>query len=248
MFGWFKPRCPCDEHCKSWIEDRLHWLYDQFPDNVYNGRKMILPLEKFFPDKYDQSKRSVQTMFDRVCGYMDVDPEHVHLELVQEVKEGFWLVNDLGHAMPQAAGTFSFGERKLRVRIDQAGLHDPMALVGTMAHELAHVRLLGEHRYHAKYFDNELLTDLTVVFLGLGIFLANSARHSYPLNSHWPETNASRPEYMTPQMFGWALAHIAWHNNERWPSWAPHLKMGPRGDLKQSLKYLWQTEDSKFRP
>jgi hypothetical protein len=248
MFGWFKPCCPCDVHAKAWIEERLHWLHDEFPDNVYNGRRMILPLKQFFPDPYDESPRSVRTLFDRVCDYMEVDPHTVDMEIVDDLKENFWLSNETGDLIPQAAGTFTIEDDGIHVRIDRTGLHDPMSLVGTMAHELAHARLLGERRYLAEYYDNELLTDLTVVYLGLGIFLANSPRHYRSIDGQWPNTQAVRPEYMTPPMFGWAMAHVAWHNNEQWPAWARHLKIGPRGDLKQGLRYLWTTEDSTFKP
>lgn len=248
MFSWFKPRCPCDTYQKAWIEDRLHWLYNEFPDNVYNGRRMILPLAEFFPARYDASDESVLALFQRVCGYMGVDADDIRLEIVADAKESFWLVNDEGQVIPQAGGVFVYGENQCVVRIDRLELRDPMGLVGTIAHELAHVRLLGEHRYDATAFDNELLTDLTVVYLGLGIFRTNSQRYYRSIDSHWPGTDVRRPEYMTPPMFAWALAHVAWHNNQRWPAWAAHLQMGPRSDLKQALKYLWTTEDSVFRP
>jgi hypothetical protein len=50
--------------------------------------------------------------------------------------------------------------------IDRSDLGNPMNLVGTMTHELAHARLLGERRVDPEIYDNELLTDLTVVFMG----------------------------------------------------------------------------------
>jgi hypothetical protein len=97
-------------------------------------------------------------------------------------------------------------------------------------------------------FDNELLTDLTVVFHGLGIFLANSHRHYASLDTYWPETKVRKPEYMTYPMFGYALAHSAWFRQERKPTWMKHLGMDARSAFKQGVRYLWETGDSQFKP
>ena len=59
-------------------------------------------------------------------------------------------------------------------------------------------------------YDNELLTDLTTVFKGMGIFLANSPRHWDGNYTSWPGTELRKPEYMTGAMFGYALALMAW--------------------------------------
>jgi hypothetical protein len=47
-------------------------------------------------------------------------------------------------------------------------------------------------------YDNELLTDLTVVVFGLGIFLANMPRNWDSQYKKWPGTDLNMPEYMTP--------------------------------------------------
>jgi hypothetical protein len=117
-----------------------------------------------------------------------------------------------------------------------------------MAHELAHVRLLGESRVMAEEFDNELLTDLTVVHFGLGIVLANTPRTWDSQYTKWPDTDLLKPEYMTPPMFGWALAHLAWHRGEERPGWARYLNSGARINLNQSLRYLRATGDSVYQP
>jgi hypothetical protein len=199
------------------------------------------------PDPYDGSNKAVRTLLDRVCEYMDVVPALVALKAVKEAGQ-IWLVNETGQALGGAAGTYEEGDRKFIIRIAKSGLDDPMGLVGTMAHELAHVRLLGESRIMQEEFDNELLTDLTTVAFGLGIFLANSPRNWRSDLKTWPDSDLNRPEYMSPPMFGYALAHLAWHRGDEWPDWARHLNWSVRGEFKQSLRYLQKTGDSWFRP
>jgi hypothetical protein len=248
MLGWlFQPTCPCDPSAKGWVEERLQWLSEEFEDSAFAGQPVVLPTPEFFPDPYDASKRAARVLLDRVCGYMDVVPDLVALKFIKDATS-IWLVNEAGQYLPGAAGTYEEGERKFIVRIAASGLDDPMGLVGTMAHELAHVRLLGESRLMREVYDNELVTDLTVVFFGLGIFLANTPRDWESGYSKWPETKLLKPEYMTPPMFGYALAHLAWHRGEEKPAWAKHLNWAARANLKEGLRYLHKTADSQFKP
>lgn len=248
MLDWlFPPSCPCDPAAKAWVEERLQWLSEEFDDHAFNGRPLVLPTPNFFPDSYDGSKKSVRTLLERVCEYMDVVPSLVSMKLVSDSRNsGF--VNEAGQDLPTAAGTYEEGERKFIIRIDKDGLADPMGLVGTIAHELAHVRLLGESRVMREIYDNELLTDLTVVYFGLGIFLANMPRAWESQYSKWPDSDLIKPEYMTRPMFGYALAHLAWFRGEERPDWSAHLHWNARPDLKQAIRFLFKTGDSAYKP
>jgi hypothetical protein len=178
---------------------------------------------------------------------MGVDPRRVVLKFTSKAGK-VWLVNDQGQDVAHTAGTFqNLGDRYV-IRLDTAGMGEPMELVGTMAHELAHARLLGEGRIDDGVWDNELLTDLTVVFLGLGIFLANTPRTWDSQYKVWPGTSLKKPEYMTLPMFGYALAHLAWFRGEAKPRWAAYLRWNARGEFKQGLRYLTRTGDSAFKP
>lgn len=89
---------------------------------------------------------------------------------------------------------------------------------------------------------------LAMVHFGLGIFLANTPRNWESQYSNWLDTDLLKPEYMTPPMFGWALAHLAWFRGEERPEWARHLNGDARANLKQDLRYLFATKDSWYRP
>jgi hypothetical protein len=267
MFDWLmRPTCPCDPAAKKWVEKRLDWLAEQFDDSAFSGRRLVLPTPEFFPDPYDASNKAVRLLLERVCEYMDVDPDRIKLEFVSDAGK-IWLVDGSGQYVAQTAGTYEqiteydgdgefeagdYGELRRAthslVRIDKQGLHNTMELVGTIAHELAHVRLMGEERVDPDIYDNELLTDLTVVHFGLGVFLANVPRNWDSQYTSWPGTKLKKPEYMTPPMFGWALAHLAWHRGEDAPKWSRHLNSGARANFKQGLRYLRATGDSTYKP
>ena len=248
MFNWFKPTCPVDEQAKAWVEKRLGWLANQFGLDVFTRRALILPTEDFFPDRFGADQQAAQTLLERVCRYMDADPDCVELKLFRD-SNPLWLVNEQGQYLPGAAGLYEESDSsRVVIQLGKSQLSEPIWAIGTIAHELAHLRLLGEKRIHQSVFDNELLTDLTVVFHGLGIFLANDPRAWESQMTRWPNSKLKKPEYMTQPMFGYALAHSAWHRDERKPQWAKFLRPDARCSLKQGIRFLFETEQSEFKP
>jgi hypothetical protein len=248
MFAWFRPTCPCDPAAKAWVEDRLRWLTGQFGLHVLLERPVILPTEEYFPDPWDGSPKAARRMFHRVCEYMGVDPDAVELRFYDAKPSA---LHALDPTFGIAAGTWSAAEQSLQpgvITLERAGLGRPADLVGVMAHELAHQRLLGERRADPHAFDNELLTDLTAVFHGFGVFLANNPRKSTGELSRWPGTKLYRPEYLSEPMSGYALAHVAWHRDEASPAWVKALRWAPRAVFKQGLRFLDRTADSSFKP
>lgn len=247
MFGWFQPKCPCDPHAKAWVEKRLNWLGAQFPNNVFTSRELVYPTDDFFPDEYEPSREGATALLHRVCHLIGVAREGVTLKFSHS-RDRLTLVNGSGYQMPHSAGTFIQSSGHYFITIDIDELARPHELIGTFAHELAHARLIGERRVDPRVFDNELLTDLTAVFLGFGLFLANSPRNWMSQYSRWPGTALPKPEYMTPPMYGYVLAHIAWFQGEKKPGWAKYLGRLSMVDFREAIRFLFHTGDSEFRP
>lgn len=248
IFDWLRspPTCPCSPPAKAWVEKRLEWLCQEFPDNVYTGKRLVLPTREFFPEIYNGKRQDVEILLERVCDYMEVDRSRIVLEFTRGGDE-LRLINDEGHDIPAGfAGQYQEGEGYTLIHLDVSEIGDPVQIAGTLSHELAHARLIGERRITGEEFDNELLTDLTTVALGLGIFLASSPRNWRSGYSKWEGTDFNRPEYMTPPMFGYAFAHLAWMENDRRPDWIGHLPYEARHSVKESIRYLFETHDSSF--
>jgi hypothetical protein len=240
MCGWLRPWSRLDAEAKRWVESHLAWLADEFGADVFLRRALILPTEEFFPAPFDGSEESVQEMYCQICAYMDVDPAVIPLEIYIE-RQAIGLMNERGQAVMEGAGGRYHGDK---ITLNRDEITNPMRLVGTLAHELSHHKLMGEERIDPDRDDNELLTDLTSVFFGFGIFRANGVYTWQSLNTHWPGTTLIKPEYMTEPMFSYALAHRAWLREERRPEWMKHLSWGPRAACKHSLRYLRKTGDS----
>jgi hypothetical protein len=245
MFGWFAPSCPADPAAKAWIEKRFLWLCEQFGVDQFARNVMVLPTHDFFPDPYDGSQDAACALLHRVCSYMGVDSANVKLKFYSESKRPEF-VDANGYATAPSAGLYRRGHTNI-IYLERNQLAEPMHLVGTMAHELAHARLLGEDRIDPKVFDHELTTDLMTVFQGLGLYLANAPRHWGSGYTTWPGTKLKKPEYMTSPMFAYALGLWGWLRDQQKPYWLGDLHFNVRGECKDALRYLFKTEDTSLK-
>ena len=114
-----------------------------------------------------------------------------------------------------------------------------MALVGTLAHELGHVILLRPELVGRDEPDMEPLNDLLTVFLGFGIFSANSAfrfeQHTDNYSQGW---STRRLGYLSEELFGYALARFTLERGEAKPEWRSFLSTNVAVYMKRSLAWL----------
>lgn len=247
----FKPRCPVNPQEKKWIEHSIKRLIQEFGFDTLRNVEVILPLPQYFPDPYRGTHICVRKLVHRVCQYMHIDPKRIHVEVYRENRD-----DELFQALPTGqrshngpAGLYmgSNDSGSTTIAIEASKLSDPMGLVGAIAHELGHVRLLGEYRVSPDEPDHEMLTDLTTVFFGLGIFTANTAfRFSQWQTSDKHVWQTSQQGYLSEPMYGYAFACFAWMREEYNPAWAKKLKLNVRTYLKHSLQHLEKTGDTEL--
>ncbi len=204
-----------------------------------------------FPDVFDGSEASVEKLVHRVCAYMQIDPTRIKLEVfpdeAAELRENsLWSINT-----NRPAGIY-FGHEsvmdedgKAIIALKSSVLKDPIVLVATVAHELGHLILLGDGHLDRNTPDHEPMTDLLTVFLGLGIFSANSAAR-FQHHDHgggWHSWSMQRLGYLPQEVYGYALAKFAAERGEIKPDWTQHLSTNVRAYLKQSSRWLAKNAD-----
>lgn len=247
--GWFTAaKCPVDAETKEWLEGSFNWLIDDLGEETLRSVEVALPTAEYFPDPYSGSQHDIQSMVERVCEYMSVDPAEVELK---------FFTHDQGAGLhPLAAvegrahdlGTYQRRGGKYHISLETSQAVNPEAMIATIAHELGHVILEGEGRLDDGHPDHEPLTDLLTVFYGMGIFNANSAfLFEQWTNAQAQGWHAAAGGYLTEEMYGYALALFAYARGESKPDWAGHLKTNPRYFFRQGLKYLEKTGDTKVR-
>jgi hypothetical protein len=253
VLGFFrsKPTCPLDADQQQWLDGRFRWLGQQLGEDAPRKCQVVLPTPDFFPDRYDGRPEDARVMLDRVARYMNVDPSCVDFTVYDQARQPRTL--GFGRAS-NAAGMYVCGEAdasgnrpRPTIGIDAAQLADPMSLVATIAHELGHEILLGQGRVSRDANDHEPLTDLLTVFLGLGIFTANSTIRDRGWSSGtWTGWETKRLGYLDQRMFGYALARFAWARGETGPPWIKHVRPDVRSPLKQGLRFLAQTDGQRL--
>jgi hypothetical protein len=238
--GLWRSSCPVREVEQLWIEESMDWMVTEFGRRRLL-REVVLPTDQYFPGAYQGSRDDVAGVLAKLCAQLGVDEGRVELEFDDSAEDGSADLSaevDLHSESHGAAGLYHGGGR-IAIRSDLA--RRPMALVATIAHELGHLLLLGDGRITPDRKDHEPLTDLLVVYCGLGIFAANAAfeygREARGQRSYY---TTSRLGYLTEPMYGYALARYAWLRGERKPDWARYLDTNPRAVLKSGLRYLHQ--------
>jgi len=254
MFG-FSPKLPITEEDRLWVNDGFQRLEKLLGRRRMLEAKVVEPTAEDFPDRYDQSSEAVEMLFSRLCVYMGVDRKTIQLEIFpDEVDE----LRDLLPAWSSDRGSHAAGlylhaherersdetERRMVVALRSTLLRDPLSLVAVAAHELGHVILLGGKLMKAQTTDHEPMTDLLTVFLGLGIFTANSAaRFKQFENDRKIGWSMQRLGYLPEPVFGYALAKFAHERNEKRPEWIRHLSPNVKSDCRNSLRWIGENRE-----
>ena len=115
----------------------------------------------------------------------------------------------------------------------------PAPLTATLAHELAHVRLLHEQRLTGEEEDHELTTETTAGLLGFAVFSANSAVRErdvqFSTGTGW---SVGQLGYFRVQTWGALLGLLAHHRGEDRPPWASALTGSARRTMSATQRWL----------
>ena len=209
-----------DQDTIDWEYDTYAWLFENFGGyEQFLGADLVRPTDAYFPIESGLSGHALaEAIFAQVKTHARMDQWPCRLE-PQEPDPNLVVGEALilqGYE-PSPAGTFSvrgdveeIGEA-VTITYNPKQLSDPMSLVATFAHELSHFLLASAPDLPPG--DEELLefaTDLTAVYLGFGIFMANSSfkfqQHGDAISMGW---STSRQGYMTERQLVFALAIFA---------------------------------------
>jgi hypothetical protein len=241
MFGWFsKPACPVDPETQAWVDHRWRWIVTTLAPVRLASMPVVLPLHDFFPDPYDPADPSkVRLLFDRVCSYMRLDPRRFELATFAATKDRATATSPFRPEYEGAAGLYDRKGLDCTIWLNEAHLSNPLALVATMAHELAHEHLLGRELVTEREDDHEPLTDLLTVYFGMGVIVANAVvQEGIDRMGAYGMSWVSRQGYLDMRTFGYALALFATDRDEVYPSWAKELRPDVRDAFKKGIRWL----------
>ncbi|MFT3934880.1 MAG: hypothetical protein QM726_14745 [Chitinophagaceae bacterium] len=246
MFSFFKKnrpaKCPVDNETRQWLEASINLLFDIFKRDRLHEKKVMIPHHSDFPIRYDGTELSALESLKIVCRQMDIPYDEIKIDFFTDG------VSELDTGSPLNGGRIflsSEGDKNtaglyfgrdtdglFHIALERKKLNLPENMVATLAHELSHVKLLGENRIDE---NDEKLTDLTTILFGMGIFNANSAFQTYTtIDSHgWRKMG-----YLTQMEWGYALALVEYKKKQKDQAWLKYLSPNVRQDFLMGLKYL----------
>jgi len=197
---------------REWLWAALQTLVDARGEEPFLRSPIVLPDDKFFPDRWSADERGVARLAKRLLGYAGLGHLEVEVQLFTEQTE----VREVGLDGRAAAtshvgaaawfagirgGTCLFGAES-----DQ--LDDPIGIVGAMAHEIGHAYRRSFRLEHRDRTIEEKLTDVTTIYLGFGLLTtAASARF---ITAHHDNMGSSyahkRQGYLAPYEMAFMLA------------------------------------------
>lgn len=227
------------------MEDALIWLINQFGEERILSTQTLTPTNDFFPIHFDGTDAVALGILPIVAQQMDVNPKNIKMEFYSEGPSPSQQLNDftlLSHQFEEdqySAGQYlgKNADGDFTIAIERGQLSEPDKLIATIAHEIAHIKILGEGRLKD---NDEYLTDLTTVFFGLGVFTANS---SGQFNTDLTGWRYSRQGYLTQQEWGYALSLYAYIRNEETPLWKAFLTKNIQSDFDKSIKFILANRD-----
>ncbi|MEP6952182.1 MAG: hypothetical protein ABI863_23020 [Ginsengibacter sp.] len=243
--------CPVPEDNRIWLEKSFLLLLEFFGIENTQQRKILIPHHSDFPIKYNGDEETAFETLKIVAKQMEVSYDEIHLDFyndrVEEISTGspfdrrIYLKTEKNEG--GAAGLY-WGKdehEKYNISLVRSKFKQPENMVATLAHEIAHIKLLGENRIDK---NDEKLTDLTTIFFGLGIFNANAAFQTYNGvdYSGWQKMG-----YLSQMEWGYALSLFAHFRGEKTPGWVEHLTLNIQGDFIQGQNFIADNEDVIFQ-
>ena len=229
-----------DDDLEDWFLETWAWLMSKSGGMGRLGKTpLVTPTRDFFPPTEAVGHEKALHVFECVKNLMGL--QAWDCELVPKTRAGsrqvdrYLFVNGGGGAN----GTFQVRDGTVTITYASDLVDQPMALVSTLAHELAHYRLaiLGEHG-PGGHEAHELATELAVAHAGFGVFSANVAfeftRFSGGGDEGW---RRSQNGYFSERTWAFALALFLKLQNEegaadRW------VKPTIKDMTKSATKYL----------
>lgn len=164
--------------------DRLHLLDELARLILAEGSETFLrapliePSDRWFPDRWSPDATGVEHLLRRLLDYAQLTQLTLVLEVDRfSIPTGKVLLDGRAGGHEGTAAWFAgIRDRTCLFGVDTNQLSDPIGLVGTLSHEVAHAYRHANGLRLADSAVEEPLTDLTTVYLGFGILTANASQ------------------------------------------------------------------------
>ncbi len=244
MFGLFSKKryqptvTPED---KDWIERNITWFIEVFGFDKLKAQPFILPTTENFPYNNVKDGEQFQKLFEQLCNYWDVNPDEIIIKFFDDFKTKQWETLRPYGDFKEPGGLYNqiytTDKRRFNIQIAKSNLDNPQLLISVIAHELAHVKLLGGNYVYKNDPDLEPLTDLASIYFGFGIFVANSVQTK---DIYW----ISRSGYLPNQLISYANALICYITEQNADNYYSIFNGNTIDLFKKDFEFINNTNDT----
>lgn len=244
MFGLFKKEStnpsvtPQD---KDWVEKNIDWLIQSFGLDKLMDRPFILPTNENFPYNNLKDDTQFQKLLEQLCQLWDINPNHIKVKFFDDFASKQWTTWMPQGKWSDASGLYSqehtLDGKRFNIQLAKSNLNNPHLLVAVLAHELAHVKLLGGNYVNHNDPDMEPLTDLACIFFGLGVFVANSCQTK---DIYWIGRNG----YLPNEIISYTNALICYITQKNPSEYLEYLNTNTNELFRQDYAFLKKTNDT----
>ena len=241
MFWNKKKKLPITPEDKTWIDQDLNWLKEEFGQEHFMEIRTVTPTKDFYDRTFDGTEKDAEFVLERTMELMSIQNADLQLEFFSdspiEMAGGTILTTpaDLDGSWNSASGTYEETENGSIISIEIGQLKKPISLIATIAHELAHQILLGENRIEE---NDEYLTDLAAITYGFGIFIGNSRFEFSSQEFGW---QSSSQGYLPEQVIAYAMAWLSKERNEK-TDYSQYLDKSLKKYFDQSVHWMTENE------
>lgn len=238
---WNRTKLPITKEDKIWIEEDLNWLRAELAEEHFQEIRTVCPTKEFFDRDFDGTEKDAEFILERCRELMKIGDVEIVLDYFMDgtvfMDDGNILSSpaDINGSWQSAAGTFETAGDKIVISIERGQLKNPISLIATISHELSNQILLGEGGIEE---NDELLTDLTSIVYGFGVFLGNSRFKETSFYSKggegWEMTGQG---YLPEQIISYAMAWLCLERNEN-TDFTKFLDKTPKKYFDNSLAFL----------
>ncbi|MEM9672915.1 MAG: hypothetical protein AAF992_09995 [Bacteroidota bacterium] len=242
MFWKRKPKSPITTEDETWIVECYHWFEETFERDL-STQEIFLPTKSFLDFDYMGSEDDAIEIVNIIAEKLEIKDSSIEVYFFDEFQpieftdEGIYSNYEEGTQLTD--GLYSkLVDGIYQIGIESSLLKDPVKLIATAAHELSHIKLIGEERLEE---NDEPLTDLTASLFGFVIFMANSSigkMTTWSGNTHMGWQIGGGSGYLHYKLYAFLIAFWMTRRNEKNPDWLNYLDKEILNTVRKSAKYL----------
>lgn len=217
------PDVPLNEERRRSIDDAFLYLQELFGKDILRKKTMRTIDDKIFPIELKDAE-DIFRLAQNIAQIMDINPQKIVLDYFSE------------NEYHEAAGLYKGKDEEGNYHVDLLDniYGDVEKVVAVLAHEFAHIKLLGEERMQE---NSEELTDMVTLIYGFGIFNSNVV---FKLTGDHIERSwtSSSTGYLSQADWGYLFALYQYVSGNTAPDWLNYLNKTIAKDAELAYAFI----------